>query len=419
MTNGPRGIGYIGPMNAKPVLMTLLGFVSAQLALAAPPDGSALLARGLYEEEANQQLEAAIRNYQEALACLGTNRQILATAIFRLGECYRKEGKLNEAKFQYRRIVRDFPDQTELVRLAVQVVGNATNAPPVFVLAFGNTDPDTKKNLAFPGGIAVNAAGIVYVSDTHHDRIRKFTGQGAFIGEWGKHGTNAGCFDYPQGLAIDQSANVYVADTHNHRVQKFTADDGFITEWGKLGGKPGEFNAPYGIGIDPAGNLYVADAHNDRIQKFSADGAFVSQFGESGSGPGQFDLPKSVAVDRAGNIYVADTQNKRIQKFNPDGVYLDEWGSYGKQPGQFDIPHDVAVDPWGNIYVADADGDSHNNRVQLLDPSGSLEALWGSLGSGPGQFNFASRVAVDPTGLNIYVCDASNNRVQLFTYSGQ
>jgi DNA-binding beta-propeller fold protein YncE len=45
--------------------------------------------------------------------------------------------------------------------------------------------------------------------------------------------------------------------------------------------------------------------------------------------------------------------------------------------------------------------------------------FWGHLGGGPGEFNFASRVAVDVSGLKVYVCDASNNRVQLFTYVAQ
>jgi DNA-binding beta-propeller fold protein YncE len=411
--------GYIGHMNAKPIATVLAGLVSASLITAAAADGKGLVERGLLEEEANHQLDAAIRNYQEALAYLGTNRQMLATALFRLGECYRKEGKVNEAKMQYRRVLRDFPEQTELARLSQEVVGNATNPPPAYVLSFGTSSADPKANLSFPGGIAVDALGNVYVSDTHHNRIQKFTARGEFLSAWGNGGTNAGCLDYPQGLAVDGPGNVYVADTHNHRVQKFTPEGGFITQWGKLGTNSGEFNSPYSIAVDPAGDLYVADAHNDRIQKFASDGTYLAAFGGSGMEPGKFDLPKSVAVDRAGNVYVADTGNKRIQQFSAEGVYLEDWGNYGKQPGQFDIPHDVAVDPWGNVYVADADGPDHNNRVQVFANDGGLEALWGSFGAGPGQFNFAARVAIDPSGLNIYVCDASNNRVQLFTFAGQ
>ena len=406
-------------MNAKPIFTLFVLLVSSNLVVAATDDAIRFVQRGLFEEEANHQLAAAIRNYQEALENLGSNRQMVATAVFRLGECYRKEEKIREARTQYQRILREFPDQTELARLSRQFVGSSTNPPPTYVLSFGSSSSDPTNNLRFPGGVTVDAVGNVYVSDTHNNRIQKFTGRGVYLSQWGCGGTNAGCFDYPQGLATDSSGNVYVADTHNNRVQKFTASGAFINQWGNWGSNAGEFDSPYSVAVDPAGNVYVADAHNDRIQKFSPEGAYLNEFGRSGADAGQLDQPKSVAIDRSGNVYVADTGNKRVQQFSSDGVYLREWGSYGRLPGQFDLPHDLAVDPWGNVYVADADGNSHNNRIQMFTSDGAILSLWGSLGSGPGQFNFAARVAVDRTGLNIYVCDASNNRVQLFCYSGE
>jgi DNA-binding beta-propeller fold protein YncE len=404
-------------MNSKFMLSVLVSFASIRLLAA--DDANTTFEQGLLEEEANHKLDAAIHNYRDSLSYLVTNRQMLATAVFRLGECYRKAGKVGEARMQYRRILRDFPDQTNLVRISEEMVGAATNPPPAFVLAFGNSNANPANNLGFPGGIAVDASGFVYVSDTHNNRIQKFTARGDYITQWGAKGTAAGFFDYPQGLAADRNGHIYVADTHNHRIQKFNEDGTFIAQWGKLGSKPGEFNAPYSIAIDPAGNLLVIEAHNFRVQKLSSTGLPIGQFGTNGSGPGQFDLPKSVAVDQAGNIYVADTRNKRIQKFTAEGSYSEEWGTYGKAPGQFDQPHDVALDPWGNIYVADADGPDHNNRIQLFFNDQILAATWGSFGGGPGQFNFAARIAIDPSGLNIYVCDAGNNRVELFSYSNQ
>src|ERR1041385_7882763 len=162
-------------MKTNLVVSGLVVLVSVGALRAAEAETHTPFERGLLEEEANHQLDAAIRNYQEAVACLVTNRQMLATAVFRMGECYRKQGKLNEARIQYRRILRDFPEQTELIRLSQQVVGNATNAPPAFVLSFGNSNPSPADNLAFPGGVTVDGAGNVYVSDTHNNRIQKCT----------------------------------------------------------------------------------------------------------------------------------------------------------------------------------------------------------------------------------------------------
>ncbi|MDB6063834.1 MAG: Ankyrin repeat-like protein [Pedosphaera sp.] len=84
---------------------------------------STLLQKGLFEEEANRNLEAAIQAYQAVITQTDKDRQFAATAIFRLGECYRKQGKTNEANMQYQRIVREFADQTELVKLSQGYVG--------------------------------------------------------------------------------------------------------------------------------------------------------------------------------------------------------------------------------------------------------------------------------------------------------
>jgi cytohesin len=81
---------------------------------------SAALQKGLFEEEANRNLDAAISNYQSLATQFDRDRQIAATAIFRLGECYRKLGQDNDAVVQYQRILREFPDQPTLATLSRQ-----------------------------------------------------------------------------------------------------------------------------------------------------------------------------------------------------------------------------------------------------------------------------------------------------------
>jgi ankyrin repeat protein len=95
------------------------------LALAAIAHGAtngltALLQKGLFEEEANRDLSAAIANYQSLASAFDKDRQLAATAIFRLGECYRKLGKTGEAAVQYQRIIKEFSDQQTLVILSRQ-----------------------------------------------------------------------------------------------------------------------------------------------------------------------------------------------------------------------------------------------------------------------------------------------------------
>ena len=76
------------------------------------------LQRGLFEEEANHNLDAAIKEYQALVTQADEQRKVIATALFRLGECYRKLGRTNEATAFYQRIMRDFAEQEQLARLA-------------------------------------------------------------------------------------------------------------------------------------------------------------------------------------------------------------------------------------------------------------------------------------------------------------
>src|SRR5439155_8683928 len=70
--------------------------------------------------------------------------------------------------------------------------------------------------------------------------------------------------------------------------------------------------------------------------------------------------PVGVAVDGSGNVFVADELSNCIQKFTNTGTFLTMWGSAGTGDGQFDTPSGVAVDGSGNVFVAD----TANDRIQ-------------------------------------------------------
>jgi tetratricopeptide (TPR) repeat protein len=73
------------------------------------------LRKGIVQEEANQNLDKAIKAYQAIVAQFDEDRKAAATALFRLAECYRKTGKREQAVAAYQRVVREFPDQAALV----------------------------------------------------------------------------------------------------------------------------------------------------------------------------------------------------------------------------------------------------------------------------------------------------------------
>jgi len=103
-------------------MKTLLLFFALLVALTvnAADDFVGAVQKGLFEEEANHNLEAAIQAYQMVLATHDEQRKLAATALFRLGECYRKLGRTNDAVAQYQRLLRDFSDQGALARLSEQ-----------------------------------------------------------------------------------------------------------------------------------------------------------------------------------------------------------------------------------------------------------------------------------------------------------
>ncbi|MHB8520487.1 MAG: ankyrin repeat domain-containing protein [Limisphaerales bacterium] len=110
-------------------LLLLVALLAVFVGTARAADTVAVtLQKGLFEEEANHNLDAAIQAYQSVITRFDDERKLAATAVFRLGECYRKLGQTNEANAQYQRVVREFPDQAQLVKLSREYLG--LEAPP-------------------------------------------------------------------------------------------------------------------------------------------------------------------------------------------------------------------------------------------------------------------------------------------------
>jgi len=307
------------------------------------------------------------------------------------------------------------------VAVVLFVTGAGVMAGPIYVESFGSRGIGTGQ-FNNPKGIAVDAAGNLYVADSDNYRIVKLTQAGGSVSwEWsyGTFGTGNGQFYPPNGVAVDSAGAVYVADNGNSRIQKLSQSGGGVSwEWsyGTNGTGNGQFRALQGIAVDSVGNVYVADAGNERIQKLSQSGGGVSwewSYGTFGTGNGQFYSPNGVAVDSAGAVYVADWNNDRIVKLTQAGGSVSwEWsyGSHGSGEGQLLQPYEIAVSTGGALYVSDG----RNNRiVKLTQAGGSVSWEWslGTLGAGNGQFNNPNDVAVDAAG-NLYVVDTDNHRIQ-------
>lgn len=204
-----------------------------------------------------------------------------------------------------------------------------------FVMAWGSQGAG-QGQFNEPIGVAVDAAGDVYVTEHTNHRVQKFRvaqSGGAWtatpVAVWGVQGSANGQFNTPYGIAVDAAGSVWVADGFNSRVQRFNASGEFQSAFGTAGGGPGQFGVPTWVTVDPTGGLYVAssnadpqnagaaDANNQWISRFTSGGTFVSRFGGAhGSGPGQFRLPFAVAIGSGNRAYVADYYNNRVQVFD-------------------------------------------------------------------------------------------------------
>ncbi len=144
--------------------------------------------------------------------------------------------------------------------------------------------------------------------------------------------------------------------------------------------------------------------------------------GAAGTDQGQFQSPRQVAVAADGTLYVADSMNNRIQHLNPDGSVLQVWGtladiSKGDAPGgTFNEPWGIAVALDGSVYVAD----TWNYRIQKFTADGKFITMWGYFGQAsdsPQAFYGPRGVAVDAQG-RVYIADTGNKRIVVFGPNG-
>ena len=205
-----------------------------------------------------------------------------------------------------------------------------------------------------------------------------------------------------------------------------------------------EWGATSSIDIDPDGkSIWIAErcgsdsiragypirgcAESDLpvVLKFNSDGEMVRSFGG-----GIFAVPHGFHVDHDGNIWVTDApftlppgiegKGHIVVKFSPDGdrlMTLGTPGVTGNDETHFNMPSDVHVAPNGDIFVADGHGGNSNARIVKFDSNGNYLLDWGSVGSGPGQFNAPHGLAMDSQG-RLFVADRSNNRIQIFDQNG-
>lgn len=286
-----------------------------------------------------------------------------------------------------------------------------------FTSTAANNGGLSASSLSSPSGVAVDAGGNLYIADSGNNRVLEYNtplatdtmadkvfGQGgSFTSATANNGgLSANSLNVPSGLAVDAAGDLYVADTANNRVLEYntplstdtTADmvfgqGGSFTSWNSNeGGVSADSLAqPFGVAVDVSGNLYIADTFNHRVLEYdtplSTDTTADRELGQvdflhntenlvdrRGLGrPWMLAIDTSVTPNR---LYVTDSDNNRILAWKdvtaiadgaPADLVIGQPDFFSNAPGvgadNLDLPFGVAVDAAGNLYVAD----SHNSRV--------------------------------------------------------
>jgi len=238
--------------------------------------------------------------------------------------------------------------------------------------------------------------------------ILEFNEAGDLIGHWGGPGEG---YDWPSsnhGIDIDFKGNVWIGGNgRGAQPAALAADES------KMGG---------------------GTVHDSMVLKFTQSGKFLMQIGKPNKSKGSNDLenlrlPAKTLVDpKTNELYVADGYgNRRVIVFDADtGKYKRHWGAYGHKPDDTQLPpynpadppaqqfrnpvHAVALANDGLLYVCDRT----NDRIQVFKTDGTYvkEAFIAKNTRGDGS-TFDVALSRDPQQKYIYVADGSNMKIHV------
>ena len=334
----------------------------------------------------------------------------------------------------------------------------------------GDGGPALQATLTNPFGLAVDAAGDVWVADYWNNRIRMYAvangnfntvvGNGSVYD--GLAATSASLY-FPRGPALDSKGNLYITDEGNNRIREVDATTGIISTVAGTNvpcpqstqacgdGGPATsagFYNPHSVNLDPTDTyMNIADTGNNKLRQVNTGTGIVSTIAGTGvagftgdGGPAsaaEINSPRAPSYDSLGNLYFVDTSNHRIRKIDKTtGIITTVVGSGGfaahnqgcgnggysgdggpATSAMLQCPLGMAIDANDNIYIADY----LNSAIRKVDAK--TQIITTVVGNGtPGYtgdngpasaatLSYPDRVSVNGAG-NLFISDTGNNVVR-------
>lgn len=213
----------------------------------------------------------------------------------------------------------------------------------------------------------------------------------------------------PRGVASDADGNIYVTNTPKGVIAVFDRKGNFLFKFAKYGVNPGDLRAPIGISVsDKFNRVYVADRVRFRLVIYDKKGRFIKEI------PVLSPVFPYVAKD--GKVYL--TTFGPIVIFDKDGNKLNSFGKRGLLPGEFDYPHGIVMDSKGYLYVSD----TNNTRLQVLDKNLKVVGVKGappsSLLETTREFGLPAGITIDEKN-RLYVVDSFDFSIKVYTNTGK
>lgn len=342
--------------------------------------------------------------------------------------------------------------QPSFSQVIITYAGNGHNGET------GDGGPATSAGVVYPEDICLDASGNLYIAGTNKVRkvnaatgvITTVAGNGnyGFSGDGGP--ATAAAMSFTSGLAVDAAGNLYITEYSGHRIRRVDGTSGIITTIAGTGtagfsgdngpAKDAAINTPQSVCVDGAGNVYFADSYNSRVRKIDGATGIITTVAGTGvtsySGDGGpatragVPYPVSVALDTRGNLYIVEVNNSnscRVRKVEGSTGIITTIAGYSSYAHSGDggpataaslfDPSGVCIDREGNVYIAQYD----DSRIRRIDAAtGVISTLVGTgvhgfsgdCGSPAGaQLYNPKGITVDAAG-NLYIADKTNHRVR-------